>query len=86
MNQRRAILIGIINRQQNEVTIAEYLEELSFLAFTAGISPVKRFTQNLGKPDSSTFIGKRKAEEIKLYVQQNNIDVVIFDDEISPSQ
>jgi len=86
MNQRRAILIGIINRQQNEVTIAEYLEELSFLAFTAGISPVKRFTQSLSKPDSSTFIGKGKAEEIKLYVQQNNIDVVIFDDEISPSQ
>jgi len=86
MNQRRAILIGIINRQQNDVTIAEYLEELSFLAFTAGISPVKRFTQSLGRPDSSTFIGKGKAEEIKLYVRQNNIDVVIFDDEISPSQ
>lgn len=86
MNQKRAILIGIINRKQNEVTIAEYLDELSFLAHTAGISPIKRFTQNLGKPDSSTFIGKGKAEEVKLYVQQNNIDVVIFDDEISPSQ
>lgn len=86
MNERRAILIGIINRQQDEVTIAEYLEELSFLAYTAGISPVKRFTQSLGRPDSSTFIGKGKAEEVKQYVKQNNIDVVIFDDEISPSQ
>jgi len=86
MKERRAILIGIINRQQDEATIKEYLEELSFLAFTAGISPVKRFTQSLGKPDTHTFIGKGKAEEIKLYVQQNNIDVVIFDDEISPSQ
>ncbi|MBI4930058.1 MAG: GTPase HflX [Bacteroidetes bacterium] len=86
MNQRRAILIGIINRQQNEITITEYLDELAFLAHTAGIAPIKRFTQNLGKPDSSTFIGKGKAEEVKLYVQQNNIDMVIFDDEISPSQ
>ncbi len=86
MTQRKAILIGIINREQDEVKIREYLDELSFLAFTAGISPVKRFTQSLGRPDSSTFIGKGKAEEVKLYIQQNGIDVVIFDDEISPSQ
>ena len=85
-NLKRAILIGIINRQQNEVTIAEYLDELSFLAETAGMTPLKRFTQNLGRPDTHTFIGKGKAEEVKQYVQQNNIDVVIFDDEISPSQ
>ena len=85
-NQRRAILIGIINRQQDETKITEFLDELSFLAFTAQMSPVKRFTQALAKPDNSTFIGKGKAEEIKLYVQQNNIDVIIFDDEISPSQ
>lgn len=86
MNQRKAILIGIINRQQNEATIKEYMEELSFLAYTAGINPVKRFTQSLGKPDSSTFIGKGKAEEVKLYIQQNGIDIVIFDDALSPSQ
>ena len=85
-NQRREILIGIINRQQDETKITEFLDELSFLAFTAQMSPVKRFTQALAKPDNSTFIGKGKAEEIKLYVQQNNIDVIIFDDEISPSQ
>ncbi|MBI3501761.1 MAG: GTPase HflX [Bacteroidetes bacterium] len=83
---RRAILIGIINRQQNEATISEYLDELTFLSETAGMFPVKRFTQQLAKPDSHTFIGKGKAEEIKLFVSENNIDVVIFDDEISPSQ
>lgn len=86
MKPHRAILIGIINRQQNEVTVTEYLDELSFLADTAGIFPVKRFTQNMAKPDTHTFIGKGKAEEINQYVRQNNIDVVIFDDEISPSQ
>jgi GTP-binding protein HflX len=84
--QRRAILIGIINREQDETRIKEYLDELSFLADTAGILPVKRFTQSLSRPDKHTFIGKGKAEEVKLYVQQNHIDVVIFDDEISPSQ
>lgn len=84
--QRRAILIGIVNRQQDENKITEYLDELSFLAHTAGVSPIKRFTQNLAKPDTHTFIGKGKSEEVKQYVQQNNIDVVIFDDEISPSQ
>ncbi|MEK6614890.1 MAG: GTPase HflX, partial [Bacteroidota bacterium] len=84
--QKRAILIGIINRQQNDAKIKEFMDELSFLAETAGATPVKRFTQQLAKPDSSTFLGKGKAEEIKLYVHQNNIDVVIFDDEISPSQ
>ena len=85
-NQRRAILIGIINRNQDEIKIKEFLDELSFLAFTAQMAPVKRFTQALAKPDNHTFIGKGKAEEIKLFVQQNNIDVIIFDDEISPSQ
>jgi GTP-binding protein HflX len=85
-NKKRAILIGIINRMQDETKIKEFLDELSFLAETAGLLPVKRFTQQLGKPDSSTFIGKGKAEEIKLFIEKNNIDTVIFDDEISPSQ
>lgn len=83
---KRAILIGIINQKQNEVQIKEFLDELAFLAETAGSTPVKRFTQNLSRPDSGTFIGKGKAEEIKLFVEANNIDVIIFDDEISPSQ
>ena len=84
--QKRAILIGIINRQQDETKIREFLDELSFLAFTAQMSPVKRFTQSLARPDNHTFIGKGKTEAIKLFVEQNNIDVVVFDDEISPSQ
>lgn len=83
---KRAILVGIINQRQNEEKIKEFLDELSFLAETAGAAPVKRFTQQLAKPDSGTFIGKGKAEEIKLFVDANNIDLVIFDDEISPSQ
>ncbi len=84
--QKRAVLIGIINRLQDETKIKEYLDELSFLADTAGIAPVKRFTQSLSRPDKHTFIGKGKAEEVKQYILQNKIDVVIFDDEISPSQ
>ena len=86
MNQRKAVLIGIINRLQNEDKVHEYMDELAFLADTAGMRPMKRFTQQLAKPDSSTFIGKGKAEEIKDFLIKNNSDVVIFDDEISPSQ
>lgn len=86
MNQRKAVLIGIINRLQNEDKVHEYMDELAFLADTAGMRPMKRFTQQLAKPDSSTFIGKGKAEEIKDFLVKNNIDIVVFDDEISPSQ
>ncbi|HET7819585.1 MAG TPA: GTPase HflX [Bacteroidia bacterium] len=86
MNQRKAVLIGIINRLQNEDKVHEYMDELTFLADTAGMRPMKRFTQQLAKPDSSTFIGKGKAEEIKDFLVKNNIDIVVFDDEISPSQ
>lgn len=84
--KKRAILIGIINYNQDEVKITEFLDELSFLTETAGMIPVKRFTQHLSKPDSHTFIGKGKAEEIKLFITNNNIDLAVFDDEISPSQ
>jgi GTP-binding protein HflX len=84
--QECAVLIGIINRNQNETTVKEYLDELAFLAETAHLIPIKRFTQHLSCPDAQTFIGKGKTEEIKNFIQQNNIDVVIFDDEISPSQ
>ncbi|HEY4797891.1 MAG TPA: GTPase HflX [Bacteroidia bacterium] len=83
---KRAILIGIINKQQDEIKITEFLDELAFLAETAGMLPVKRFTQQLARTDTHTFIGKGKAEEIKQFVAKNNIDIVIFDDEISPSQ
>src|ERR1035437_3036473 len=83
---KRSILIGIVNQKQNEVKIKEFLDELAFLAETAGSTPIKRFTQQLSRPDSGTFIGKGKVDEIKLFIDANKIDLVIFDDEISPSQ
>lgn len=80
------VLAGLINLEQPEALLNEYLDELSFLAETAGKVPVKRFVQRLSKPDSRTFIGSGKAQELKEYIQQNKISGVIFDDEISPSQ
>jgi GTP-binding protein HflX len=84
--QDRAILIGLINRQQSEELLSEYMDELAFLALTAGIETVKRFTQKMEKPDVRTFVGKGKLEEIKKFVEENKINVVIFDDELPPSQ
>lgn len=72
---------GISNEQMNE-----YLEELAFLAETAGAQTIKIFTQNLDKPVHSTFIGKGKLEEIRQYIEENPVDMVIFDDELSPTQ
>lgn len=82
----KAVLIGIINKQQNESLAKEYLDELAFLALTYGVDTSKVFTQKLDKPDKATFIGKGKLQEIKQYIQDNNISVIIFDDELSPSQ
>lgn len=84
--QETAVLIGVINRQQDEVQVQEFLDELAFLATTADVDPVKRFVQRLEKPDPRTFIGSGKMEQVKNYVKENNIDLVIFDDELSPSQ
>ncbi len=81
-----AILIGIINRDQNENQVAEYLEELAFLADTAGAEVKKIFTQKLDYPNPRTFIGEGKLAEISYYVKENEIDFVVFDDELSPSQ
>jgi GTP-binding protein HflX len=75
-----------MNKFQDEATMNEYLDELAFLASTYGLKTKKRFTQRLEKPDKSTFIGKGKLAEVTGYVKENNVDVVIFDDEISPSQ
>lgn len=80
------ILIGVINKLQDDGLSKEYLDELAFLAETYGLSTVRAFTQKLDKPDKSTFIGKGKLSEIKNFVSENKIDVVIFDDELSPSQ
>ncbi len=81
-----AILIGIITQQQSENQTNEYLDELSFLAHTAGAKEVKRFTQKLNTPHHTTFVGTGKFEEIAVYIQENQIDTAIFDDELSPVQ
>ena len=82
----RAILVGLVTRHQTEEQLFEYLDELAFLAETAGATTLKRFYQKVDKPDVSTYIGSGKLEEIKQYALANEIDLVIFDDEISPSQ
>lgn len=82
----RAVLAAINYRGQDENETAEYLNELSFLATTAGAEPVKRFVQKLDIPDPRTFVGRGKIEEIALFVRENDIDIAIFDDELTPSQ
>lgn len=82
----RAVLVGLVQLDQTYEQVDEYLDELAFLAETAGAIAVKRFTQKLKHPDSRTFVGKGKLEEIKNYVQSKNIDLLIFDDELTGSQ
>jgi GTPase len=84
--EEKAILVGIVHKDQTEQQLQEYLDELAFLAETAGAITVKRFTQKLAHPDSRTFIGKGKLEEIKNYIQGKNISIAIFDDELNGSQ
>jgi GTP-binding protein HflX len=84
--QHYCVLIGVINKFQDDSAAKEYLDELAFLAETYGLITKKTFTQKLEKPDKTTFIGKGKTEEVKNFVTENNVDVVIFDDELSPSQ
>jgi len=82
----RAVLVGVVQKEQKEHEVKEYLDELQFLAETAGAVTVKRFFQKLPHPDSKTFVGKGKLEEIAAYVQGKEIDMLIFDDELSGSQ
>lgn len=82
----RAVLIGLIKRDDTPEQVEDYLDELAFLAKTAGIETVKTFTQRLEKPDMATFIGKGKLQEVMEYAEENEIDVIIFDDDLSPSQ
>jgi GTP-binding protein HflX len=85
--EENAILVGLIQNNQTEQQVTEYLDELSFLAETAGAKTVKRFTQKMKHPDSKTFLGKGKLEEIKNYIlSKGNISIVIFDDELSGAQ
>lgn len=81
-----AVLVGVTTQNQDEKTTVEYLDELAFLAETAGVKTLKRFTQKLANPHPKTFIGKGKMEEVKNFVVENEIKTVIFDDELSPSQ
>lgn len=82
----RAVLVGLITKDQDEEKLREYMDELEFLAFTAGATVEQRFTQKMSQPDSKTFVGSGKAEEIRNYIKENEIGTVIFDDELSPSQ
>jgi len=84
--EEKAVLIGLVHKEQSEAQVKEYLEELAFLAETAGAKAVKRFFQKLQHPDSKTFLGKGKLEEIKNYVTTHDITLAIFDDELTGSQ
>src|SRR3989339_1620089 len=81
-----AVLVGVINQDQDEKQVEEYLDELAFLTETAGARPVKSFTQKLDRPHPKTFVGTGKIQEIASYVEEHEINLVIFDDELSPSQ
>jgi GTP-binding protein HflX len=81
-----AVLVGLITYRQDENRLRETLDELEFLLETAGGSSVKRFIQRLDKPDSRTFVGSGKLEEIKAFITNENVGTVVFDDELSPSQ
>ena len=85
-NEEKAVLVGLIHQSQTEEQVKEYLEELAFLAETAGAKAVKRYAQRLAHPDPRTFIGKGKLEEIKRYIDDKDIQTAIFDDELSGSQ
>ena len=82
----RVILVGLITRFQDAEKVNEYLDELAFLSETAGATTVKRFIQRLDSPDTRTFVGKGKLEEIIAFIKANDIQIAIFDDELTPSQ
>ncbi|OYQ31896.1 GTPase HflX [Flavobacterium cyanobacteriorum] len=82
----KTVIAGIITQNQDEVKLREYLDELEFLTYTAGGEVVKRFFQRMEKPNPKTFLGTGKIEEIHLYIKENGVSTVIFDDELSPAQ
>ncbi len=86
LQSERAVLVGVIQKDQTEAQVNEYLDELAFLAETAGAIAVHRFTQKLPHPDSRHFVGKGKLEEIRQYVESKDIRVLIFDDELTGAQ
>ncbi len=86
IDYERAVLIGLMNREQNEEKVNEYLDELEFLTYTAGGEVFKRFVQRMDVPNPKTLIGSGKMEEVEAYVKKHEIGSVIFDDELSPAQ
>ena len=82
----RTVLVGLVTLRQTEAKVKEYLDELDFLARTAGAEPEKRFIQKLEYPNPRTYVGKGKLEEIRQYIDDNEIGLVIFDDDLSPKQ
>ncbi|PHS03467.1 MAG: GTPase HflX [Kordia sp.] len=86
IEHENVVLIGIITRIQNEEKSKEYLDELEFLTYTAGGEVKKRFTQRMDMPNSKTFLGSGKLEDVRIFIQENNISTAIFDDELTPSQ
>ncbi len=82
----RVVLVGLITQDQPEEKLQEYMDELEFLAYTAGAETLARYTQKLSQPDAKYFVGSGKLKEIKEYVQENEVDTLIFDDELTPSQ
>jgi len=86
IEHENVVLIGIITRIQNEEKSKEYLDELEFLTYTAGGEVKKRFTQRMDMPNSKTFLGSGKLEDVRIFIQENNVTTAIFDDELTPSQ
>lgn len=86
LEYEKTVLIGLITQYQNEEKSKEYLDELEFLAYTAGGEVLKRFTQKMDMPNPKTFIGTGKMEEVRLYIEENDVGTAIFDDELSPGQ
>ncbi|MDB9895365.1 GTPase HflX [Flavobacteriales bacterium] len=84
--KEKAILIGLITPDTTPEQVYEYLDELAFLAKTAGAQPIRNFTQRLKHPDTTTFLGKGKIEEVRVYAEEHCIELIIFDDDLSPSQ
>ena len=82
----KAILVGLITPDVTQEQAYEYLDELAFLAKTAGAEPIRNFTQKLKHPDNKTFLGKGKIEEVRLFAEENDIKLIIFDDDLNPSQ
>lgn len=86
IQEEKAVLVGLVYKEQTEPMVKEYLDELAFLAETAGATTIKTFIQKLPRPDSKTFVGKGKLEEIKTYIKAKGATIVIFDDELTGSQ